>query len=146
MGGSWEGSFCGAYTSKGEWYFLETNVRPDIFNSTPTFMTGDEYLKGMFEDVSLFEKAWKNKNVEKLLIVNNNSLASYPIDLHIKYGVEFPNNLEIKEDGNYIVTQYGTIGPSHGVGTVIADHNIPKEIIKEVEETTSWAFNKEPNG
>ena len=27
MGGSYEGSFCGAYTSKGEWYFLEINVR-----------------------------------------------------------------------------------------------------------------------
>ena len=146
MGGSWEGSFCGAYTSKGEWYFLEINVRPDIFNSTPTFMSGDEYLKAMFEDVSLFEKAWKNKNVEKLLIVNNSAIASYPIDLHIKYGVKFPNNLEIKEDGNYNVTQYGTMGPGHGVGTVVADHNISKEFIKEVEDTTTWTFNKDPNG
>ena len=145
MGGRWEGSFCGAYTSKGEWYFLETNVRPDIFNSTPTFMTGDEYLKGMFEDVSLFEKAWENKNVEKLLIVNTDHLANYPIDLHIKYGVQFPNNLEIKEDGNYVVTQYGTLDEGEGAGTVVTDHNIPQEFIKEVEETTTWRFNEEPN-
>ena len=32
-----------------------------------------------------------------------------------------------------------------GAGTVIADHDIPKEFIKEIEETTDWTFNEEPN-
>ena len=142
MGGNWEGTFCGAYTSKGEWYFLETNVRPDVFNSTPTFMTGDEYIKGMFEDISLFAKAWEYKNIQKLLITTKTPNNPYPIDLHVKYGVEFPNNLEIT-DNDYFVSDYG-IGDSNYRGTVIADHNIPQEFIKEVEETTQWKFNEEP--
>ena len=143
MGGSWEGSFCGAYTSEGDWHFLETNVRPDIFNSTPTFMTGDEYLKGMFEDVSLFEKAWENKNCQKLLITNNNSEDEYPLHLHDKYNVAYPNNLVI-ENNKYYISKYGVEHISDR-GTVVADHDIPKEFIKEIEETTSWKFNEEPN-
>jgi hypothetical protein len=142
MGGSWEGSFCGAYTSKGEWYFLETNVRPDIFNSTPIFMTGEEYLKGMFEDVSLFEKAWQDKNCQKLLIISN-AENEYPIHLHDKYNVAYPNNLVIN-DNKYFISNYG-VGKISDRGTVISDHNIPKEFIKEVEETTLWKFNEEPN-
>ena len=142
MGGSWEGSFCGAYTSKGEWYFLEINVRPDIFNSTPIFMTGDEYLEGMFEDISLFEKAWKNKNCQKLLITSKNSEEEYPIHLHDKYNVSYPNNLVIK-DNKYFISNYG-VGHISDRGTVISDHNISEDFIKEVEKTTSWKFNEEP--
>ena len=141
MGGSWEGSFCGAYTSKGEWYFLEINVRPDIFNSTPIFMTGDEYLKGMFEDVSLFEKAWLDKNCQKLLIISNEG-NEYPIHLHDKYNVSYPNNLVIK-DNKYYISNYGVMH-IRDRGTVVADHNISEDFIKEVEETTSWKFNEEP--
>ena len=33
-----------------------------------------------------------------------------------------------------------------GCCTIVADYNIPKEFIKEIEETTTWTFNKEPNG
>lgn len=141
MGGSWEGSFCGAYTSQGDWYFLETNTRPDIFNSTPTFMTGDEYLKGLTSDVSLFGKAWLNKNVQKLLITGS---GEYPYHLHIKYDVAVPNNLEIIDD-KYFVCHFGVSDYSGRVGTVIADHNIPEEFIKEIEETTEWKFNAEPS-
>ena len=141
MGGSWEGSLCGAYTLSGEWYFLEINVRPDIFNSSPTFMTGDEYIKGMFEDVSLFEKAWENKTCEKYIITSNEG-KEYPIHLHDKYNVSYPNNLVIK-DGKYFISDYGVQHISDR-GTVVADHNIPKEFIKEVEETTPWRFNNEP--
>ena len=61
-------------------------------------MTGDEYLKGMFEDVSLFEKAWENKNCQKLLITNNNSEDEYPLHLHDKYNVAYPNNLVIENN------------------------------------------------
>lgn len=144
MGGSWEGSFCGAYTSKGEWYFLELNVRPDIFNSTPTFMTGDEYLKGMFEDVSLFGKAWENKDCRKYLITSSDDKNEYPIYLHDKYNVAYPNNLSIK-DSKYYISDYGVVGRSDR-GTVVSDHNIPKEFLEEVEETTIWKFNRDPNG
>jgi len=144
MGGSWEGSFCGAYTSKGEWYFLELNVRPDIFNSTPTFMTGDEYLKGMFEDVSLFGKAWENKDCRKYLITSDSDKNEYPIYLHDKYNVAYPNNLSIK-DNKYYISEYG-VGNISDRGTVISDHNIPIEFLKEVEETTVWKFNRDPNG
>lgn len=147
LGGSWEGSFCGAYTSKGDWYFLETNVRPDIFNSTPTFVTGDEYLKGLFEDISIFENAWKDKNIEKLLITTENSENEYPLHLHDKYNVSYPNNLELK-DGKYYVCLYGIIGHDNkktGCGTVISDHNIPVEFINEVEQTTPWSFNQDPS-
>lgn len=142
MGGNWEGSFCGAYTSEGEWNFLEINVRPDIFNSTPTFMTGDEYLKGLFEDISLFEKAWENKNCQKLLITTNDDKNEYPIHLHDKYSVAYPNNLVIN-DNKYYMSNYG-VAHITDRGTVVADHNIPKEFIREVEETTPWRFNEEP--
>jgi len=145
MGGSWEGSFCGAYTSKGEWYFLELNVRPDIFNSTPTFMTGDEYLKGMFEDVSLFGKAWENKNCRKYLITSNSDKNEYPIYLHDKYNVTYPNNLSIK-DNKYYISDYGVGHIRTDRGTVVSDHNIPKEFLEEVEKTTVWKFNRDPNG
>ena len=143
MGGNWEGSFCGAYTSEGEWNFLEINVRPDIFNSTPTFMTGDEYLKGLFEDISLFEKAWENKNCQKLLITTNDDKNEYPIHLHDKYSIAYPNNLVIN-DNKYYMSNYG-VAHITDRGTVVADHNIPKEFIREVEETTPWRFNEEPN-
>jgi len=143
MGGSWEGSFCGAYVS-GEWYFLETNVRPDIFNSTPIFMTGDEYLKGMFEDVSLFEKAWKDKTCQKLLITCDDNRNEYPIHLHDKYNIAYPNNLIIK-DNKHFISNFAMGKLIKSRGTVVADHNIPKEFIKEIEETTPWKFNKDPS-
>ena len=143
MGGNYEGSFCGAYTSTGEWYFLEINVRPDIFNSTPTFMTGEDYIKGMFEDISLFEKAWKDVKCDKILITHHDCNTEYPLHLHEKYKVSLPNNLEFK-DNKFYVSDFATDGG--GCGTIIADHNISKEFIKEIEETTTWTFNKDPNG
>lgn len=143
MGGNYEGSFCGAYTSQGEWYFLELNARPDIFNSTPTFMIGDDYIKGMFEDISLFDKAWKDIKCDKLLITTFNPSDEYPIHLHEKYNVALPNNLEI-QNNKFYVSEYGTDNDK-GCGTIIADHNIPVEFIKEIEETTPWKFNEEPN-
>ena len=142
MGGNYEGSFCGAYTSTGEWYFLEMNVRPDIFNSTPTFMTGEDYIKGMTDDISLIEKAWKDKTCDKLLITNVDKNEEYPMNLHEKHNVSVPNNLEYK-DNKFYVSDYGT--NNGGCGTVVADHDISKEFIKEVEETTTWTFNKDPN-
>ena len=143
MGGNYEGSFCGAYTSTGEWYFLEMNVRPDIFNSTPTFMTGEDYIKGMSEDISLFDKAWEHQSCDKLLITNVDKNEEYPMNLHEKHNVSVPNNLEYK-DNKFFVSDYGT--SNGGCGTIIADHNISKEFINEVEETTTWTFNKDPNG
>ena len=143
MGGNYEGSFCGAYTSTGEWYFLEMNVRPDIFNSTPTFMTGEDYIKGMSEDISLFDKAWEHQSCDKLLITNVDKNEEYPFHLHKKYNVSIPNNLELI-NGKFFVSDYGT--SNGGCGTIVADHNISKEFIKEIEETTTWTFNKEPNG
>jgi biotin carboxylase len=143
MGGNYEGSFCGAYTSTGECYFLEMNVRPDIFNSTPTFMTGEDYIKGMTDDISLIEKAWKDKTCDKLLITNVDKNEEYPMNLHEKHNVSVPNNLEYK-DNKFYVSDYGT--NNGGCGTVVADHDISKEFIKEVEETTTWTFNKDPNG
>lgn len=144
----WEGSFCGAITPDNKWYFLELNVRPDIFNSTPTFMTGGEYLDGMFDDVSMFEKAWENKNIQKLLITVEDNSIEYPIHLHNKYNVSYPNNLHIDAHGKYFCSNFGVTNHDDqvtGAGTVIADHNIPKEFIKEIEETTDWTFNEEPN-
>ena len=144
FGGNYEGSFCGAYTSEGDWHFLELNARPDVFNSTPTFMTGEDYIKGMFEDISLFEKAWEGKTCDKLLITNVDKDEEYPFDLHKKYNVSIPNNLELI-NGKFFVSDYG-VDIGDGCGRIIADHNISKEFIKEIEETTTWTFNKEPNG
>ena len=140
LGGRYEGTFASAYTPKGEWKFLEMNARPDISNSSPTFMTGDEYLKGLFEDISLFEKAWKNINLQKL-VVQAPAGASYPMHIHDKYNVAYPNNLQIHDSGEY---EGSLVGKGHITGTIIADHNIPLEFIKEFEETTSWRFNEEP--
>lgn len=144
----WEGSFCGGITPDNKWYFLELNVRPDIFNSTPIFMTGDEYLDAMFEDVSLFEKAWENKNIQKLLITTNDSSNEYPMYLHEKYNVAYPNNLTIDADGKYFCSNFGITNHANkvtGAGTVISDHNIPEEFIKEIEKNKKWKFNEEPN-
>jgi len=142
IGGNYEGSFCGAYTSTGEWYFLEINVRPDIFNSTPTFMTGEDYIKGMSKDISLIEKAWEHQVCDKLLIANVDKNEEYPFHLHKKYNVSIPNNLELI-NGKFFVSDYGT--DNGGCGTIVADYNISKEFIKEIEETTTWTFNKDPN-
>ena len=144
MGGSYEGSFCGAYTSAGDWYFLEINVRPDIFNSTPTFMSADDYVKGYFEDINLFDKAWENKTCDKLLITSLHKGEEYPFHLHQKYDVSIPNNLEYI-DNKFYVSGYGTDNEK-GCGTIIADYNIPKEFVKEIEATTHWKFNEEPSG
>ena len=142
MGGNYEGSFCGAYTSSGDWYFLETNVRPDVFNSTPTFMTGDDYLKGYIDDINLFEEAWEGKTCDKLLITTLHAEEEYPIHLHEKYEVALPNNLEYK-DNKFYVSKYGT-DHDKGCGTVVSDFKIPKEFVQEVESTTHWKFNEEP--
>lgn len=144
----WEGSFCGGITPDNKWYFLEMNVRPDVFNSTPTFLTGDEYLKGMSEDLSIIETAWHDKNIQKLLITTENSSNEYPILLHDKYHVSYPNNLYIGEDGKYFCSIFGITNHNNqvtGAGTIIADTNIPLAFIKEIEETTDWKFNEEPN-
>ena len=106
-------------------------------------MTGDNYIKGMFDDISLFEKAWDGIQCDKLLITTLNVDEEYPIHLHSKYDVALPNNLEIK-DGKYYVSLFGT-DRLKGCGTIIADHNISKEFVKEVEETTHWKFNEDPN-
>ena len=74
------------------------NVRPDIFNSTPTFMTGEDYIKGMSEDISLFDKAWEHQSCDKLLITNVDKNEEYPMNLHEKHNVSVPNNLEYKDN------------------------------------------------
>ena len=95
------------------------------------------------QDISLFEKAWQDKICDKLLITNKDKNEEYPFGLHEKYSVAIPNNLELI-DGKFFVSDYGT--NNGGCGTIIADHNISKEFAKEIEETTTWTFNKDPNG
>ena len=87
-----------------------------------------------------FEKAWKNINLQKL-VVQAPAGASYPMHIHDKYNVAYPNNLQIHDSGEY---EGSLVGKGHITGTIIADHNIPLEFIKEFEETTSWRFNEEP--
>jgi len=144
LGGSYEGSFCGAYTSTGEWYFLEINVRPDIYNSTPIFMTGEDYIKGMFEDISLFDKAWEHQSCDKYLCFNKDAQEEYPFHLHQKYDVSIPNNLELINGKFFVHPPARYTSEGDGVCTIVADHNIPTAFIEEVENTTTWTFNKDP--
>ena len=114
-------------------------------------MTGDEYLKGIFEDISLFENAWANKNMQKISVSNENRREPYPIHLHDKYDVTYPANLNLDDDGNYYAWILGDIRPVidlqmpgvRAVGTLICDHNIPSGFIKELEETTWHIGTKE---
>lgn len=153
LGGRWEGSLCGAYTSEGQWYFLETNVRPDVFNSNPTFMSGDDYIKGMIEDVSLFGAAWKDINISKLFIHCDDISTPYPIHLHDKYDVLYPNNLHFIGDDYFVIDLQGFVESSfqnektfvRSGGTFVIDNNVPAEFIREVEESTSWKFNADPD-
>lgn len=151
LGGHWEGSLGGAYRDDHQYYFFENNVRPDILASSNNFMTGDEYLKGIFEDISLFENAWANKNMQKISVSNENRREPYPIHLHDKYNVTYPANLNLHDDGNYYAWILGDIRPVidlqtpgvRAVGTLICDHNIPSDFIKELEETTWHIGTKE---
>ena len=100
-----------------------------------------------FEDISIFENAWKDKKIEKLLITTESSENEYPLYLHDKYNVSYPNNLELK-DGKYYVCLFGIIRHDNektGCGTVISDHNISIEFKNEVEQTTPWSFNGDPS-
>ena len=76
-------------------------------------MTGDEYIKGMFEDVSLFEKAWENKTCEKYIITSNEG-KEYPIhlggimDWHDKTMGDFVKEIDKQYQSNYFVSDNGT--------------------------------------
>ncbi len=87
---------------------------------------------------------WENKNCRKYLITSNSDKNEYPIYLHDKYNVTYPNNLSIK-DNKYYISEYGV---EHLIerGTVVSDHNVPKEFLEEVEKTGVWKFNGDPNG
>jgi len=146
LGGHWEGGFSLACTPDQKIHFLEHNVRPDLIScASDKIMTGDEYLRGIFEDISIFENAWADKNLQIISISNDDPTTPYPIDLHDKYGVTYPNHLVLRDDGEYYAYVLGnvrrTIDPLDGDGcisavTVLCDRNIPSEFMQELEKTT----------
>lgn len=135
LGGSYEGSLCGFLTSGGDWYFGELNVRPDVHNSLPTLMSGDDWLRGMTSDISVIEAHWRDKQLIKamptLSDVNLIPTERYPIELHDKYRVYEPSSLT----SDFLTQSGGCV--------VVSEHRSAMDaFVTELEQITNFRVNR----
>lgn len=135
LGGCYEGSLCGFLTSSGEWYFGEINVRPDVHNSLPVLMSGNDWLTGITSDINLIKSYWKNKFLIKAMPTLSDvkliPTERYPIELHDKYRVYPPSSLT----SDYLTQSGGCV--------VVAEHRVAMDaFVTELESTTNFRVNR----
>jgi hypothetical protein len=135
LGGCYEGSLCGFLTSDNIWYFGELNARPDVHNSLPTLMSGDDWLRAMTSDIELTKSYWRDKQLIKamptLSDVNLIPTERYPIELHDKYRVYAPSSLT----SDYLTQSGGCV--------VVSEHRSAMDaFVSELEQTTNFRVNR----
>ena len=135
LGGCYEGSLCGFLTSRGEWYFGEINVRPDVHNSLPVLMSGDDWLTGITSDINLIRSYWRDKVLIKAIPTLSDvkliPTERYPIELHDKYRVYPPSSL---------TADYHT---QSGGCVVVSEHRVAMDaFVAELEATTNFRVNR----
>ena len=135
LGGCYEGSLCGFLTSSREWYFGELNARPDVHNSLPVLMSGDDWLRGITSDVNLIRSYWHNKVLIKAMpTLTDISLIPterYPIELHDKYRVYPPSSLT----SDYLTQSGGCV--------VVSEHRSAMDaFVTELEAMTNFRVNR----
>lgn len=131
LGGCYEGSLCGFLTSKSDWYLCEINVRPDIQNSVPTVLDGDNWLTAMTSDIDLIRPQQLIKVIPTLSDPSLVSTERYPMELHDKYEVYPPSSLTSDN-----LTQSGSCM------VVSTDRLAMDAYVSELESTTNFKVNR----
>lgn len=135
LGGCYEGSLCGFLTTKGEWYFGEINVRPDIHNSLPVLMSGNDWLEGITHNIDIIKSYWHNRVLIKAMPTLSDvkliTTERYPIELHEKYRVYPPSSLT----SDYLTQSGGCV--------VVSEYRIAMDaFVSELEATTNFRVNR----
>ena len=135
LGGCYEGSLCGFLTPDRQWYFGEINVRPDIHNSIPTVMSGNDWLTGITSNIDIIKSYWQDQALIKVIAtLSDQSLIPterYPIELHDKYQVYPPSSLT----SDYLTQSGGCV--------VVSKHRIAMDaFVTELEATTNFRVNR----
>ena len=138
LGGSFGGHITGLIKD-GKWYFCEINARGEMSNSTPTYVTGSQYLDAMLNGKPQIIGDARNTFYNRLVrALPKEPDSIYPFHLHEKYGVRIPCGLDII-DGEYRASkQFRDNTPDGIIGIVLMDEEIPEEFFQEIEETSDW--------
>lgn len=138
LGGSFGGHITGLIKD-GKWYFSEINARGEMNNSTPIYVTGNQYLEAMLNGKPQIIGDARNKFYNRLVrAIPKEPDSIYPFHLHEKYGVRIPCGLDII-DGEYRSSkQFRCKTPDDIVGIVLMDEQIPEEFFQEIEATSDW--------
>lgn len=134
---SYIGQLTGLLTKDGEWYFCENNVRPEMTNSIPHFISGEEWLTGMRGNPNILAKGFAD-GIEKVILKPKEPDSPYPFHLHRKYNVAVPCGIDII-DGEYRVAKtMRNRSPDNRVGIVVCDKKLPKEFLAEIESDGNY--------
>lgn len=108
-------------------------------NSTPTYVTGSQYLDAMLNGKPQIIGDARNTFYNRLVrALPKEPDSIYPFHLHEKYGVRIPCGLDII-DGEYRASkQFRDCTPDGIVGIVLMDEEIPEEFFQEIEATSDW--------
>lgn len=138
LGGSFMGHITGL-VKDGKWYFCEVNARGEMSNSTPTYVTGSQYLDAMLNGKPQIIGDARNTFSNRLVrAIPKEPDSIYPFHLHEKYGVRIPCGLDII-DGEYRSSkQWRHKVSDRRVGIVLMDEEIPEEFFQEIEATSDW--------
>ncbi len=138
LGGSFMGHITGLIKD-GKWYFSEINVRGEMSNSTPIYVTGNQYLDAMLNGKPQIIGDARNKFYNRLVrALPKEADSIYPFHLHEKYDVKIPCGLDII-DGEYRSSkQFRFKVPDGIIGIVLMDEEIPEEFFQEMEATSDW--------
>jgi hypothetical protein len=138
LGGSFMGHITGLIKD-GKWYFSEINARGEMGNSTPIYVTGNQYLEAMLNGKPQIIGDARNKFYNRLVrAIPKEADSIYPFHLHEKYGVRIPCGLDII-DGEYRSSKQFRYKESDGIiGVVLMDEEIPEEFFQEMEATSDW--------
>tara|TARA_A200000159_G_scaffold117515_1_gene111218 strand:- start:1360 stop:2511 length:1152 start_codon:yes stop_codon:yes gene_type:complete len=138
LGGSFMGHITGL-VKDGKWYFCEINARGEMGNSTPIYVTGNQYLEAMLDGKPQIIGDARNKFYNRLVrAIPKEPDSIYPFHLHEKYGVRIPCGLDII-DGEYRSSkQWRCKVTDDIIGIVLMDEQIPEEFFQEIEATSDW--------
>ena len=138
LGGSFMGHITGL-VKDGKWYFCEINARGEMNNSTPIYVTGNQYLEAMLNGKPQIIGDARNTFSNCLVrALPKEADSIYPFHLHEKYGVRIPCGLDII-DGEYRSSkQWRYRVPDGRIGIVLMDEEIPEEFFQEMEATSDW--------
>tara|TARA_S200002703_G_scaffold44458_1_gene38881 strand:- start:4965 stop:6143 length:1179 start_codon:yes stop_codon:yes gene_type:complete len=126
QGGNYTGSVNFAIDNNDDVYWVETNTREDAFSCLPLYFSGDVYLEAITSNPQKYivdTTDWVFTTV--VSTINNDPNQVYPLEMHDKYNIEYPNCLQYYND-----TYHSYLG-----GVVIHSQGpLPSEFINKLTE------------